>query len=117
MKLNEVLYMGGFSQMVGPGSFIATQVVQPRTVQANEPQQSGEDYERIKEKQPGLEKIDLKQYNKKKTKKKKNYFDDDERAEEVAKMINTTVFSLMKDPELKMSKNYTQFAKTIQAEV
>jgi hypothetical protein len=120
MKLNEVLTMGngyGFSQMAGPGGFTSMQVVQPRTVQANEPEQSGEDFEKLKERQKGLEKIDTQPYNKKKNRVKKNYFDNDQRAEDVAKMVNMSVFSLLKDPEIKMSKNYTEFAKTIQAEI
>lgn len=117
MNLNEVLTMGGFTQMTGPGTFISNQVVQPRTVQADEPEQSGEEYEKAKNQQKEQEKIDTKLYNDKEEQELKNYFDDDENSEEIAKKINTVIFALKKDPEIKMARNYTQFAKTMKKEL
>jgi len=116
MKLDEVLSMQGSSSMMGPGTNIPFVIVAPRTIQSDEPEQSGEEFEKLKNKQKEQPEIDLKPYNKKKASKKKNYFDDDARAEDIAKMINATVFALMKDPEIKMSKNYTDYAKTIQTD-
>jgi hypothetical protein len=114
MRLNEVLTMGGFSQMTGPGTFIANQVVQPRTVQADEPDQSGEGYERAKERQPRLERIPTRAYNHKKEDQQKYYWDNDMNSEVIAKKFNEIMNALKKDPTIKMAKNYTHFARTRQ---
>lgn len=116
MRLDEVIFMQGFSSMIGPGTSQPWTIVAPRTMQADEPEQSGEEYEKLKNKQKEQPKIDLRPYNKKKEQQKRNYFDDDANPGNIAKMINATVFALMKDPEIKMSKNYTQYAKTIQTD-
>jgi hypothetical protein len=116
MRLDEVLTMGGFSQMTGPGTFIANQVVQPRTVQADEPeQQSGSpDYERAKERQPRLERIPVRSYNHRKEDQQKYYWDNDMNSEVIAKKFNEIMNALKKDPTIKMAKNYTHFARTRQ---
>ena len=113
MKLEEVLTMGGFSAMTGPGTFTANQVVQPRTVQADEPEQSGEEYEKLKDQQPEQEKVNIDRYNRKKAKQLRYYYDKDKNSETVAKKINDAIFKLKKDRSIKMAKDYTQFAPTI----
>ncbi len=112
--LTEVLTMGGFSQMTSPGTFTANQVVQVRTVQADEPDQSGEGYELAKERQPKLEAIPLKSYNRKKEDRLRYYWDNDLNAESIAKKFSEIMMAIKKDPTIRMAKNYTQFAPTRQ---
>lgn len=116
MRLDEVMSMGGFTQLTGPGTFIANQVVQVRTVQATEPdQQSGSpEYEAAKNRQPTLQRIPTQAYNHKKEDDLKYYWDNDMNAEIIAKKFNEIMNALKKDPTIKMAKNYTQFAKTRQ---
>lgn len=91
MKLQEVLTMGGSSTMMQPSSHISTQVVQPRTIQASDPEQSGEGYEAIKNKQKGQEEIAVEVYNDSDIDYIKDPYTD---PEELAKKIKKTIFAI-----------------------
>ena len=124
MKLHEVLLtelttgglmgMGGAggSSLSGPGTMISTQVVQPRTLQADMPEQDRE-YEKAKSRQKEQHKIEVDEYNTTEVDELSNYFDRDNRIEQLAKKINQTVFALKKEPDLQLAQNYTHFAKKI----
>jgi hypothetical protein len=113
MKLNEVLTMGGASQFVRPGTMVSQQVVQPRTIQADEPQQSGQEYENAKNKQKEWHRIEVDIYNNKDIDTIKNPYDD---PEELSKKLNKTIFAINNEPISSMDLDYVDFADKVDSE-
>lgn len=113
MKLEEVLHMGGVEQFVRPGTMVSQQVVQPRTLQANEPEQ-GEDYEKAKSRQKELHQIEIDVYNNRDIDKIKDPYDD---AEELNKKVNKTIFSIDNNLVASIDLGYEEFAKKANSEL
>ena len=116
MKLQEVLAIRGAGTLMKPGTNINVQVVKATTRQALVPEQDFE-YEKAKSKNKEQEKADLVSYNKQKEDELENYFDDDSKSEEVAKKINTVIFSMEKDPHLTKPEGYTEFFKKLKGKI
>lgn len=113
MKLQEVLTMGGFNQLVHPSTFIKTQLVQPITHQTNEPDQT--DFNKPAANKKVQEKIDSEEYNKHAEERLKNYFDGDiEYADEkLAKMIA----KLEKDQELQKKQDFQKYTTKLKKKI
>lgn len=108
MKMNEVLTMGGASTMITPGTHINQQVVQPRTIQADSPEQSGEEYEKLKNAQKEQEKIETEIYNEQEI----DYIEDPyENPEELEKKIKKTMFAIDNEIIADLNIGFEEFAK------
>jgi len=114
MKIDEVLTMGGFNSMVGPGTTISTQVVQPRTIQAMNPEQSGPEYEKAKNSQKEQPTIATDVYNDRDLEFIKNPYEKDE---ELSKKLQKTIFAVDNKEIAKINIGYKEFSKSIDKEV
>ena len=112
MKVDEVLTMGGADMYINQATQVDTQVVQPRVIQADEPEQ-GEDYEKAKNRQKGQKKIEVDLYNQRNV---DNIADPYMEDEQLAKKVNTMVFALKNQPDRTLSQKYTYFAKKVEKE-
>jgi hypothetical protein len=113
MKLNEVISMGGFQAMAGPGTFITQQVVQPRTIQADAPEQMGKEYEKVKNRQKEQKKIEVNVYNKKDVDEIPDPYEEGwpEGLEALAKKVKLTFFKLNNEPVAEINPGFTEFEK------
>lgn len=108
MKMDEVLTMGGAAQFVVPGTMVSQGVVQPRTIQADSPEQSGEEYEKLKNRQKEQEKIETEVYNEQEI----DYIEDPyEDPEELEKKIKKTIFAIDNEIIADLNIGSIEFAK------
>jgi hypothetical protein len=112
MKVDEVLTMGGADMYINQATQVDTQVVQPRVIQADEPEQ-GLEYEKAKNRQKGQKKIEVDLYNQRSV---DNIADPYMEDEQLAKKVNTMVFALKNQPDRTLSQKYTYFAKKVEKE-
>lgn len=110
MNLHEVLTMGGFGSMVQPGTQINQQVVQPRTIQADNPEQSGEGYEKLKNSQKDQKEIEVEIYNAKDVDHIKNPY---KNPEELEKKLKKTVFAIDNKEIASMDDGWEKFAANV----
>jgi len=110
MKLNEVLTMGGAGAFFQPGTMVNQQVVQPRTIQADNPEQMGHGYEKEKSKQKEQEKIAIELYNTRNVDYIKDPYQD---PEELEKKIKKTVFALDNKEIADIDVGWEEFAKKV----
>lgn len=91
MKLDEVLTMGGAGAFFRPSTMVNQQVVQPRTIQADNPEQMGQGYEAAKNKQKEQKEIEVDIYNDRDVDEIKDPYKD---PEELDKKLKKTVFAI-----------------------
>ena len=113
MKLTEVLHMGGIEAFIQPSTMVNQQVVQPRTIQADNPEQMGQDYEREKGKQKEQKKIEVELYNTRNIDYIKNPYQD---PEELNKKVKKTIFALDNEVIASIDLGYEEFAKKVDKE-
>lgn len=106
--------MGGFSSMVAPSTVVTNQVVQPRTIQAMNPEQSGDGFERVKNKQKGLPVIATEVYNDNEIEVLRNPYEDDK---ELDKKLQKTVFSVDNKEVAKLDLGYKELSKKVDKEI
>jgi hypothetical protein len=106
MKLNEVLTMGGAGSFVRPGTMVNQQVVQPRTIQADNPEQMGKGYEAAKNSQKGQKKIEVDVYNERDVDVVKDPYKD---PEELEKRLKKTIFALTNDEIAELGDGWEEF--------
>lgn len=114
MKLEEVVLHKGVSNFVRPGTMINQQVVQPRTLQADGPEQSGQGYEKAKSKQKEWHRIEVDVYNNRDVDQIEDPYDN---PEELEKKLNKTIFSIDNEVISKFNDGYEEFAKKIKGEI
>jgi len=113
MKLNEVLHMGGMEAFIRPSTMVNQQVVQPRTIQADNPEQMGHGYEKEKGKQKEQKKIEVELYNARDI----DYIEDPyQKPEELEKKIKKTIFAIDNEVIASINLGYTEFAKKVDKE-
>jgi hypothetical protein len=110
MKLNEVLHQGGVEAFFQPSTMVNQQVVLPRTLQADEPEQAGKEYEKAKSRQKGQKKIEVDVYNRLDTDEIEDPY---EKPEELEKKIKKTVFALDNKEIADIDVGWEGFAKKI----
>ena len=108
MKLNEVISMGGFFALAGPGTFVTQQVVQQRTIQADAPEQTGDDYEKAKNRQKEQKKIEVDVYNRRDVDELADPYQEDE---DLSKKVKLTFFKLDNEPIAEIDPGFEEFEK------
>ena len=102
--------MGGAGAFFQAGTMVNQQVVQPRTIQADNPEQMGHGYEKEKSKQKEQKKIEVDIYNDRDVDYIKDPYKD---PEELEKRVKKTVFALDNKEISDLDLGWEKFAANI----